>query len=303
MSRVLARPLDTRTIALSVAGVLALGTGVLTFNYLASVGHANAPVAQRSVLIAAKAIPARATVTADMLTTAQRPSSAVDPDAFVVPASAIGGVAANDIPAGSQLTASKLLRAVSSTFPSRVGRGMRAVAIPVDRVKNVSNLVKPGDRVDVIAVTTSRTDQAPKAMTIIRGAKVLSIGQTIDTTTTNSTATPAPESGPYGSATATLEVTPKEADLLALADINATLRLALRPPNESLRSQPVEKLTFPSGGSRPVMPPMAPPQPQPQMMPRPVMPPVQQPAVAKPAPGSPVAVIDGDKITNPGKGH
>ncbi len=300
MSRVLARPLDTRTIALSVAGVLALGTGVLTFNYLGSVSHANAPVAQRTVLIAAKAIPARATVTADMLGTAQRPSSAVDPDAYVVPASAVGGIAANDIPAGSQLTASKLLRAASSTFPARVGHGMRAVAIPVDRVKNVSNLVKPGDRVDVIAVTTPRNDQPPKAMTIIRAAKVLSIGQTIDAATT--TATPAPETGQYGSATATLEVTPKQADLLALADLNATLRLALRPPNEPVRSQPIEKLSFPAAQSRSVVPPAAPM--QPQLMPRPAMPPVAPAApAAKPAPVSPVAVIDGDKITNPGKGH
>jgi Flp pilus assembly protein CpaB len=299
MSRVLARPLDTRAIALSVAGVLALGTGVLTFNYLASVGHANAPVAQRTVLLAAKAIPARTTVTADMLTSAQRPSNAVDPDAFVVPASAIGTVAANDIPAGSQLTASKLLRASAAGFPSRVGPGMRAVAIPVDRVKGVSNLIKPGDRVDVIAVTSPRTEQLPKAMTIIRGAKVLSIGQTVDPT---STATPPPDTGQYGSATATLEVTPKQADLLALADINATLRLALRPPNENLRSQPVEKLTFPAQNraaapAAPIAPPAAPPAARPAA-------PAQAPVAAKPAvPVSPVAVIDGDKITNPGKAH
>jgi pilus assembly protein CpaB len=297
MSRVLARPLDTRTIALSVAGVLALGTGVLTFNYLASVGHANAPVAQRTVLIAAKAIPAHATVTADMVNTMQRPSSAVDPDAFVDPASAVGGIAVNDIPAGSQLTASKLMRAASSTFPSRVGHGMRAVAIPIDRVKSVSNLVKPGDRVDVIAVTSPRTDVAPKAMTIIRGAKVLSIGQTIDPTTT---ATPAPESSQYGSATATLEVSPAQADMLALADINATLRLALRPPDEALRSQPAEKLTFPASQPRPVMPAGGAPM-QPQSAPRPAAP-APQPVV-KPAPVSPVAVIDGDKILNPGKAH
>ncbi|MEA2690355.1 MAG: pilus assembly protein CpaB [Candidatus Eremiobacteraeota bacterium] len=294
MSRVLARPLDTRTIALSVAGVLALGTGVLTFNYLSSVGHANAPVAQRTVLLASKAIPAHSIVTADMLATAQRPSSAVDPDAYVVPASAVGGIAVNDIPAGSQLTASKLMRAASSTFPSRVGHGMRAVAIPVDRVKSVSNLVKPGDRVDVIAVTSPRTDAAPKAMTIIRGAKVLSIGQTIDATTT---ATPAPESSQYGSATATLEVTPAQADMLALADINATLRLALRPPNEALRSQATEKLVFPAGQARV---PSGPAPMQPQAAPRPAAP--AQPVV-KPAPVSPVAVIDGDKILNPGKAH
>jgi Flp pilus assembly protein CpaB len=128
---------------------------------------------------------------------------------------------------------------------------------------------------------------------------VLSIGQTIDPTTT---ATPAPESSQYGSATATLEVSPAQADMLALADINATLRLALRPPDESLRSQPAEKLTFPASQPRPVMPPGGGGAPmQPQAAPRPAAP-ATQPAV-KPAPVSPVAVIDGDKILNPGKAH
>src|ERR1700684_3153333 len=109
MSRVLARPLDTRTIALSVAGLLAVGTGVLTYNYLASVGHANAPATQRTILIAARPIPAHSVVTADMLARASRPADAVDPDALVVPSNAIGSQAVNDIPAGSALTASKLV--------------------------------------------------------------------------------------------------------------------------------------------------------------------------------------------------
>lgn len=294
MSRALSRPsLDTRTIALSVAGVLALGTGVLTFNYLSSVGHANAPVAQRTVLVAAKTIPARSIVTADMLATAQRPSSGVDPDALVVPASAVGAIAANDIPAGSALTTSKLLRAAATTFPGRVGRGMRAVAIPVDRVKGVSNLLSPGDRVDVIAVTTPRNESVPKAVTIIRGARVLSIGQSIDATATG---TPAPDTGSYGSATATLEVTPQQATLLALADLNTTLRLALRPPNESLRSQQVDKLTFAPGTLVRPLGPAAP-----VTLPQAALRPMQAPPTAKPAPVSPVAVIDGDKILNPGK--
>ncbi len=79
MSRVLARPLDTRTIALSVAGVLAVGTGVLTFNYLASVGHANAPAQKRLVMIAAKSIPSHAVITADMLTRIARPPTPSTP--------------------------------------------------------------------------------------------------------------------------------------------------------------------------------------------------------------------------------
>jgi pilus assembly protein CpaB len=296
MSRVLARPLDTRTIALSVAGLLAVGTGVLTYNYLASVGHANAPAAQRAILLAGRTIPAHATITAEMLTRASRRADAVDPDALAAPALAIGSATVNEIPAGSVITASKLVHYAAAGLPGRVHVGMRAVSIALDRVKGVSNLIKAGDKVDVIAATPARSDTLPKVFTIIRGATVLSIGQM-----TESGATPAPDSQAY--ATATLEVTPKQANLITLADVNTTLRLALRSPKESLRSQPAEKLVLPAPSQ---MRPAAAPAPfAPQMMPPaggmgfgPARAPVEQ---TNPRPSSPVAVIDGDKLVAPGR--
>jgi Flp pilus assembly protein CpaB len=295
MSSVLARPLDTRTIALSVAGVLAVGTGVLTYNYLASVGHANAPVAHRTILVAAKTIPAHATITTAMLATATRPADAVDPDAIMAPSLAIGSVAANEIPAGSALTQSKLIHYAQAGLPGRVHVGMRAVAIALDRVKGVSNLIQAGDKVDVIATTMARADQAPKSVTIIRGATVLSVG-----TTTEPGATPAPDvagSANAGFATATLEVNRQQADLLALADVNTMLRLALRSPKESLRSAPAEKLTLQGGQAAPPPRPMAA-NPMQALMPllAPARPPVAQ-ATPVPKPTvAPVAVIEGDHL-------
>jgi pilus assembly protein CpaB len=298
MSRVLARPLDTRTIALSVAGLLAAGTGVLTYNYLAAVGHTTAPAVQRTILIAARTIPAHATITDAMLARASRPADAVDPDTMVVPASAIGSIAMNEIPAGSQITASKLVHYSVSGLPGRVHVGMRAVSIALDRVKGVSNLIQAGDKVDVIAATLPRNDTLPKAVTIIRGATVLSVG-----TTTEAGPTPAPDAAGQQQQflTATLEVNPKQADLLTLADVNTTLRLALRSPKESQRSQPVEKLVL-NGADKPARQemPMSPLQ---QLMPllAPRAPIAQAAPKAKPV--SPVAVIDGDKIVQPGTAH
>ena len=298
MSRVLARPLDTRTIALSVAGLLAVGTGVLTYNYLAAVGHTTAPAVHRTILTAARTIPAHATITAAMLATASRPADAVDPDALVVPASAIGSIAMNEIPAGSSITSSKLVHYSIAGLPGHVHVGMRAVSIALDRVKGVSNLIQAGDKVDVIAATLPRNDAAPKAVTIIRGATVLSVG-----TITEPGPTPAPDAAgqPQQFLTATLEVTPKQADLLTLADVNTTLRLALRSPKESLRSQPVEKLVL--SGSAQAPRPDAPISPMQQLMPllAPRSPIAQTAPQAKPA--SPVAVIDGDKIVQPGTAH
>jgi pilus assembly protein CpaB len=277
---------------------MAVGTGVLTYNYLASVGHANSPATQRTLLVASKPIAAHTVLTAEMLTRTTRAADAVDPDAIVVPAAAIGATTVNPIPAGSQITASKLVRYAANGLPGRVHLGMRAVAIALDRVKGVSNLIQAGDRVDVIAATMPRANEAPKAVTIIRGATVLSVG-----TVTEAGATPSPDgsSSNAGYQTATLEVTTKQADLLALADVNTMLRLALRSPKESLRSAPVEKLTL-NGGSQPPRPMAAGPTLQ-QMMPQlyaPPKPQVAQQAPATPKPLSPVAVIDGDRVVQPG---
>ncbi len=181
---------------------------------------------------------------------ASRPADAVDPDVLVVPANAVGSQALADIPAGSQLTASKLTAPQPSGFPASARRHARG-SIALDRVKGVSDLIRAGDRVDVIAATVPRQDQAPKAVTIIRGALVLSIG-----TMTDPGATPAPDT-PGGSQaqfmTATLEVDPKQADLLTLADVNTMLRLALRSPKESVRSRPAEKLVLAGSQSPPAL--------------------------------------------------
>jgi pilus assembly protein CpaB len=293
MSRVLARPLDTRTIALSVAGLLAVGTGVLTYNYLASVGHANAPATQRTILVASRAIPAHTILTADMMARVSRPADAVDPDVLVIPANAIGAQAVNDIPAGSSLTGSKLVRAGAVGLPGKVHVGMRAVSIALDRVKGVSNLIRAGDRVDVIAATVPRQDQAPKAVTIIRGALVLSIG-----TMTDPGATPAPDAVGGSQAqflTATLEVDPKQADLLTLADVNTMLRLALRSPKESIRSRPVEKLVLSGNQAPPVRSAPAVMSPLQALMPL-LAPRAAAPSTPKPAPTPAVAIIDGDHV-------
>ena len=295
MSRALARPLDTRTIALSVAGLLAVGTGVLTYSYLASVGHANAPAAQRAILLAARSIPAHATITAEMLTRASRRADAVDPDALAAPAAVIGSATVNEIPAGSVITASKLVHYVAAGLPGRVHVGMRAVSIALDRVKGVSNLIQAGDKVDVIAATPPRSDSMPRAVTIIRDATVLSVGQM-----TEAGATPSPDGQAYQ--TATLELTPKQANLITLADVNTTLRLALRSPKENQRSQPAEKLVLPiPSGLRPAA--AAPAPVLPQALPLGFGSPRAPMAQTTPQPHSvsPVAVIDGDKLVEPGR--
>jgi pilus assembly protein CpaB len=234
--------MNPRNVTLLLAAVLALGTGLLLFNYLSSVNNAASRVeAKRAVLVAARAIPAQTVIASDMLGHAVQPASSVEPDA-VDPSqmqAVVGTIALVAIPAGGTLTQSRIARPSAVSLTAKVKKGLRAVTIPIDHVKGVAGLINTGDRVDVIAIQAGRADLPPMAHTILRGISVLAMGMTFQPPTNGS---PAPDAG--NQTTATLEVTPQQANLLALADINTVLRLALRSPDEPVHSLPVEPISF-----------------------------------------------------------
>ena len=232
--------MNTRRTTLIVAIVLAVGAGFLTLNYLSSLQRqTNANSAPQSVIVAAQDIPARVTITPQMLARVQRPASAVDPNTISDPRQAVGALTLITIPAGSSITSAMVGHPSDVGLPVRLTPGMRAVSVQIDKVKGVSGLIEPGDYVDVIADPPKASAVPPPASAILRGVRVLAIGESLE----NTSATPSPQE--ENSSTVTLEVTPKQADLLVMADLNTTLRLALRSPKEPLNSEPVEALHFP----------------------------------------------------------
>lgn len=287
--------MNTRRTTFLIAMILAVGTGWLTLTYLSSL-HAPS-VQQRPVLITTQEIPARVRITDAMVTKEIRPSNTLQPDAIADSSQAVGSLALITIPSGSQLTASSIGTNVAFALPVRLQPGMRAVSIPVDRVKDVAGLIQPGDRVDVIAIPPPKNNgPPPKAVTIFRGVRVLAVGNALE----NPSATPSPDE--QTAATVTLEVTPNQADLLAWADANSTLRLALRSPRESLRTEPVEELTLAGGGATSSGPPQFAPAPAPPIgafaaAPAP-MPPRDPHTLV-----TPVELIVGDQIVDPGKSN
>ncbi len=229
-----------RRTTILVAILLAIGTGWLTLNYLGQLQRQSQTAgAPRPVVVAATEIPARAPITKAMLAVVERPASAVDPDAVTDPRAIVGKLALITIPTGGTITSSKIGQPGNAALPVRLRPGMRALSIEIDKVKGVSGLLQPGDRVDVIAIPPKVGDQPPPAATILRGIRVLALGNTLE----YSSATPSPNE--QSAATVTLEVTPSQADLLAMADVNTTLRLALRSPREAVTSLRPETLRFP----------------------------------------------------------
>lgn len=120
-----------------------------------------------------------------------------------------------------------------SGLAETVSSGLRAFSIPVDAVSSVSALVKPNDHVDILGTFTLPSKDVPGeveviTITVLQDVTVLATGQ-------NMANRPADASGRSGSArgynTITLEVSPREAELLAfLQSMKGRVTLSLRNP-------------------------------------------------------------------------
>lgn len=276
--------MNRRTMLLVTAAVLAAGALLLTINYISS-SHRVAQVPTRSVLVAAADIPAHTSLNRSMVNVVIRPASDVDPGALSSPSDIDGDVALGAIPAGALLTSSNTTRDIAPTQGLHLRPGYRAISIPVDEVRDVSGLVQPGDKVDVIAVPPRVGNAPPTASTILSDVTVFAVGGTVQNLTQ-----PTPQPGqppvPNIPRSVTLEVTPSQADLLAMADLNATLRLALRPRGD--RSGSAQAIVFastvyagpPAGAPAPAAP--------------------RGPIPPRPQWNSPVQVIDGDATDDTG---
>jgi len=235
--------MNVRRITIIAAIVFALGSAALVLIFLNSFRQANSPEALMTrVLVANQNIPARIPITAAMFSVETRPRSKVDPDVLTDPKMINGQLALIGMPAGSLLTASKIGTPADVGLSVRLKPGQRAMSISVDPVKDVSGLIQPGDRVDVLAQGPRIGNSVQPAATILRGILVLAMGVALET----AGATPSPVA--QSASTVTLAVTPAQADTLMTADQNAVLRLTLRSPKEPIGSEPTQRLVFDGAG-------------------------------------------------------
>lgn len=238
---------NKRPLLIIVGLVFAVAIGLFAYTYLTQPRTPASATVPRTVVVASRPIPARTQIDPTMLQTDTRPADQVEPGTFQTAFALTGDVALTDIPQGAALTAANAGRPAQLSSPVHLQKGMRAMSIPVDEVKGVSGLLEPGDRVDVYAVTQRQGNVPSDAFAIMRDLVVIAVG--------GSTAGIAP--GPNGSPAAveksvTLQVTPAQAKTLALADLNTNLRLALRPPDEPMRSQQTDRLVLEQPQTMPV---------------------------------------------------
>jgi pilus assembly protein CpaB len=105
---------------------------------------------------------------------------------------------------------------------------MRAMAVKVNEVIGVAGFIHPNDRVDVIAVmpadptSQNSQDKLPRAKVILQNIQVLATGQEMVDETKGQKAKPV--------TVVTLLVLPEDAERLALAAEEGSIRLAMRNP-------------------------------------------------------------------------
>ncbi len=126
----------------------------------------------------------------------------------------------------------KLRRSQERLIEERTEEGHLAMAVKVDEVVGVSGYIKPYSRVDVLV--TLRRRKPPETRTVLRNVLVLAAGGKVDRVDTSLTKQLQGEKGEKESredvSVVTLQVSPEQAEKLALASSEGKLRLALRNP-------------------------------------------------------------------------
>jgi len=231
--------MDVKKLALLVGAlVIAVVTAVMAKNMFAGAGAQQAAAATAvpvgpKVLVAKKALPVGTIIDADSFAFQPWPKELMQSAYYVEgqpdgdPKKLLGTVVRYQITAGQPVTRGALVGPQDRSFlAAALGPGMRAITVPVNVSASVAGFVFPGDHVDMVLTqqVDGGGDGPPLKVseTIIRNLRVLATDQRItDKDDDGKTQVKA-------FSNVTLEVTPKIAEKIAVAQSLGTLSLSLR---------------------------------------------------------------------------
>ena len=246
-------------IVLIAAVVAGLAAAVLTRFYLVSkdseIADMKAKFAERygvmEVLCYAENVPGGTLISKSQLGTKNVPAAGLRGQALTL--ENLGDVLGRKIMLGHRTGDIVFWADIEGGNPREVGlaadvkKGMRAVSINASGAAAVSGMVNPNDHVDVIGCFTfpdesGRQEQTKLVTcTILQNVLVLATGKI-----TAKMAGRSSDNSPQGSySTVTLEVTPREAEMLAFAEqMRGRLTLSLRNRNDVSYEKELPKVDF-----------------------------------------------------------
>ena len=182
----------------------------------------NSRVVTAQVVVAAQDIPEGHVIDKIALTTGQWPVQTLPAGAFSSVDSVIGRVTRVPVFQGEPIVPGRLAPAgTTGGLEIKIAPGKRAMSVKINDVAGISGLIQPNSRVDVLV--NIRDERAEKeqqvAKLFMENMRVLSVGQQV---------TRGDDGKPINATTATLEVTPDEAERLAIAMGQGSIALVLR---------------------------------------------------------------------------
>jgi pilus assembly protein CpaB len=178
----------------------------------------------QQVVMTAVDIPVGTKLIKEQLTLAPLPSNSTPVGAFNSPDKLVGRVVLNGIAAREVITEAKLApEGTAGGLSAVIPEGYRAMTVKVDEVVGVSGFLNPGTLVDVVVTMAPAESSGSKdtiSKIVLQNIKVLASGQNIDR----------PKDDREASAvrSVTLQVSPEQAEKLALASSEGRLQLVMR---------------------------------------------------------------------------
>ncbi|TYP69431.1 Flp pilus assembly protein CpaB [Paenibacillus methanolicus] len=210
-------------IILFAAVIMGLATTALFFTYMKKVDErADSGKTMIRVLAAKQAVAENTQLSGGMLQLVEVPAMAINATALRDPAAAAGKVTASALVPGEVILPHHLQDRQDEALvvSKKIREGYRAAAVGVNLVQSVSNLIEPGDYVDVVYTVQEKTAQTMKSTMLLENVRVLAIGRRM---------VEARSDTPYVEyATVTLEVKPADGVKVVHADEAGTVSLMLR---------------------------------------------------------------------------
>jgi pilus assembly protein CpaB len=237
-----------------VAGVVLALVAFMAVLAFSSPAQAPAPAAPTTakVVVATTDIALGTAVTADMLTTEDRPMAETT-DSYTDPAQVVGSVARSAITHGTVVHSASFQSQTTNgaaAVAAALKPGLRAIAVPLDKVASVAYLIQPGDWVDVLIAMENNDELNPvvqqstgdlpyvKLNDYLNSTSVKVIVQNVQVMATAELPTPQPTNqvvtAPVGDPNfvAVLAVSPQQAELIRFAELDGNVSVVLRSPGD-----------------------------------------------------------------------
>lgn len=180
-------------------------------------------VEMQNIVVAVAEIPIGSTIDAAQVKTSNWPKASVPPGALLVSEQAVGRVVLERVLPGEPILEARLIPkdGVPGILTYKIPKGNRAMTVAVDQVAGVAGFITPGNKVDVVLTTTPPGAQQSisKIIPNLQNLLILAIGQIIEQQK---------DGKPVIVPTVTMDVTPEQAEQLAVASTQGKLQLILR---------------------------------------------------------------------------